>query len=100
VKVGHTLVHVSAFQYPKTTYVLLGLKIRPVGDEDPAIGLRTQCLRVPYRRYAASEDPDASGNHLPVERVDGFNHRCVLQRRLVVVGEVARDQKLRHILLL
>src|SRR5467141_2098907 len=35
----HRLVHVSAFQYPKTADVFLGLKIRPVGDEHLAIGL-------------------------------------------------------------
>ena len=34
---GHRLVHVSAFQYPKTADVFLGLKVRPVGDEDSAI---------------------------------------------------------------
>jgi hypothetical protein len=33
------LVHVSAFQYPESTQVLLGLGVRPVGDEDLAVGL-------------------------------------------------------------
>jgi hypothetical protein len=32
------LVHVSGFQYPKTTNVLLGFQIRAVGDEHFAIG--------------------------------------------------------------
>ena len=50
------LVHVSAFQYPKTADVFLGLKVRPVGDEDSAIGLRSERLRGPK---AASEFPDA-----------------------------------------
>src|SRR5258708_32049494 len=35
---GHRLVHISAFQYVKTADVFLGLKVRPVGDEDRAIG--------------------------------------------------------------
>jgi hypothetical protein len=37
-------VHVSAFQYPKPADVFLGLKVRSVGDEDSAIGLRSQGL--------------------------------------------------------
>src|SRR5665213_331316 len=35
------LVHVSRFQYPKTAYVLLGLNVRPVGDDHLATGLLT-----------------------------------------------------------
>ena len=35
----HCRIHVGAFQNPKTADVLLGLKVRPVGDEDSAIGL-------------------------------------------------------------
>ena len=38
------LIHVSAFQYPKTAYVFLGLKVWPVSDEDSALGLRPQSL--------------------------------------------------------
>src|SRR6476620_9911257 len=67
----HCLVHVSAFQYPKTTDVFLGLKVRPVGDEDSAIGLGSQRLRGPK---AASEFPDAGGNHLLIERVNLATH--------------------------
>jgi hypothetical protein len=36
---GERLVHVSDFQHPETTDVFLGFKVRPVGDEDLAIGL-------------------------------------------------------------
>jgi hypothetical protein len=38
------LVQVSGFQHPKTAYVLLGLEVRPVGDEHLAIGLRPRDL--------------------------------------------------------
>src|SRR5258706_14511124 len=55
----HCLVHVRAFQYPKTPDVFLGLKVRSVGDEGSAIGLRSQRLRGPK---AASEFPDAGSN--------------------------------------
>ena len=34
------LVHISGFQHPKTAYVLLGLQVRPVGDEYLTTGLR------------------------------------------------------------
>src|SRR5882762_8668414 len=93
----HRLVHVSAFQYPKTADVFLGLKVRPVGDENCAIGLRSQRLRGPK---SASEFPDAGGNHLFVERVDLAAYRFVHLGRVEVVGEVTSNQILRHCLLL
>src|SRR6266403_2607333 len=40
------LLHVGGFQHPKTAYVLLGLQVRPVGDEHLAIGLRPQRPRI------------------------------------------------------
>src|ERR1700731_3874181 len=89
----HRLVHVSAFQYPKTADVFLGLKVRPVGDEDSAIGLPSQRLRGPK---AASEFPDAGSNHLFVERVDLAARRFVRLGRVEVVGEVTSNQILRH----
>src|ERR1700744_1311658 len=93
----HCLVHVSAFQYPKTTDVFLRLKVRPVGDEDSAIGLRSQRLCGPK---AASEFPDARSNHLVVERVDLAARRFVHLGRVEVVGEVTSNQILWHCLLL
>jgi hypothetical protein len=36
------LVQVSGFQHPKTAHGLLGLQVRPVGDEHPTIGPRPQ----------------------------------------------------------
>ena len=39
------LIHVGAFQYPKTADVLLGLKVGTVGDEDASIALRPKRLR-------------------------------------------------------
>src|SRR6185295_9912299 len=88
------LVHVSAFQYPKTADVFLGLEVRPVGDEDSAIGLRSQRLR---GAKAASEFPDAGSNHLFVERVDRAARGFVHLRRVEVVGEVTSNQILRHV---
>src|SRR5262249_49415781 len=57
---SHRLVHVSAFKNQKPADVFLGLKVWPVGDEDPAIGLRSQRLRGPK---ATSEFPDTSSDH-------------------------------------
>jgi hypothetical protein len=91
------LVHVSAFQYPKTADVFLGLQVRPVGDEDSAIVLHSQRLRGPK---AASEFPDAGSNHLFVERVNRATRRFVHLGRVEVVGEVTINQILRHRLLL
>src|SRR5258706_5986651 len=93
----HCLVHVRAFQYPKTPDVFLGLKVRSVGDEGSAIGLRSQRLRGPK---AASEFPDAGSNHLFIERVDLAARRFVRLGRVEVVGEVTSNQILRHCLLL
>src|SRR5436190_21767228 len=64
-------VHISAFQYPKPADVLLGLKVRSVGDEDFAIGLPSQRLR---GAKAAGEFPDTGSNHPFVERVDLAAH--------------------------
>ena len=36
------IIQISGFQHPKTAYVLLGLQVRPVGDENLTIGLRPQ----------------------------------------------------------
>jgi hypothetical protein len=47
------LVQVSGFQNPKTAYVLLGLQVRPVGDEHLTIGLRPQGFRATDRGEAA-----------------------------------------------
>jgi hypothetical protein len=90
----HRLVHVSAFQYPKTPDVFLGLKVRPVGDEDFAIGLRPQGLRGPK---AASESPHPGSNHLFIERVDLATRRFVHLGRVEIVGKVTSNKKLRHI---
>src|SRR6185369_8345198 len=90
----HCLVHVSAFQYPKTADVFLRLKVRSVGDQDSAIGLPSQRLRGPK---AASESPDARSNHLFIERVDLTPHRFVHLGRVEVVGKVTSDKILRHI---
>src|SRR5580704_6025434 len=47
------LVDISAFQYPKSAHVLLGLGVRPVGDENIAVGLGPQRLRAASRGNAA-----------------------------------------------
>src|SRR6266851_8765394 len=50
------LVQVSGFQHPKTAYVLLGLQLRPVGDEHLAIALLPQRLRAAGRGKSANEN--------------------------------------------
>src|SRR5260370_1004168 len=90
------LVQVSGFQHPKTAYVLLGLQVRPVGDEHLAIGLRPQRLRAAGRGEATNENPDTGSHHLVVERVDIAGHRFGLCGRVVVVGVVNSNQILRH----
>src|SRR5258708_4148337 len=90
------LVHVGAFQYPKPAHVLLGLGVRPVGDEDLAVWLGTQRLCVGGRGNAAGELPHAGSNHFAVERVDLFHHRFGYSGRVEVVGEVVSNQILWH----
>src|SRR5580692_12592606 len=62
------LVQVSGFQHPKTAYVLLGLQVRPVGEEHLAVGLRPQRLRAAGCGEASNENPDTGRYHLAVER--------------------------------
>src|SRR4029434_7191275 len=64
------LVQVSGFQDPQTAHVLLGLQVRPVGDEHRTIGVRPQRPRAACRVQLANENPDTSSHHLVVERVD------------------------------
>src|SRR5580698_316878 len=91
------LVQVGGVQYPKTANVLLGLEVRPVGDEHRTTRLRPQRLRVACRMQAAGEKPGTSSDHLFVEHVDIAAHRFVLcDERVVVVGMVNRNQKLSH----
>src|SRR5271165_782680 len=90
------LVQVSGFQYPKTADVLLGLQVRPVGDQNLAIGLRPQRPCVAGRGEAANENPDTGGHHLLVECDDIADDRFALFRWVVVIGVVNRDQVLRH----
>ena len=84
------LVQVSGFQHPKTAYMLLGLQVRPVGDEHLTMGLRPQRLRATCWAQAANENPGTSSDHLGVERVDIAVHRFVLCKgRIVLVGDAA-----------
>src|SRR5215208_3022877 len=64
------LVDISAFQYPKSAHVLLGLGVRPVGDEHLAVGLGPQRLCAASRGNAAGELPHAGSNQFAVESVD------------------------------
>jgi hypothetical protein len=90
------LVHVSGFQYRKTANVLLGFQIRAVGDEHFAIGLRPHRLRLAGCAEAASDKPGASSFQLVVEHVDLVYRLFALCGRVEVVGEVTRNQIMRH----
>jgi len=52
------IIQISGFEHPKTAYVLLGLQVRPVGDEHLTIALRPQRPRAPGGGEAANENPD------------------------------------------
>src|SRR6266496_955439 len=90
------LVDISAFQYPKSAHVLLGLGVRSVGDEHLAVGLGPQRLRAASRGNAAGELPHAGSNQFAVERVDLLDHRFGYGGRVEVVGEVVTNQILWH----
>src|ERR1700689_5289281 len=49
------LVHIGAFQYPKPTHMLLGLGVRPVGDQHRTIWLSPHGLCVAGRGNSAGE---------------------------------------------
>src|SRR6202007_2286056 len=53
------LVQISGFKYPETAHVLLGLGVRPVGDEHLAVGLGPQRLGLARRGKAAGGLPRA-----------------------------------------
>src|SRR3984957_14668341 len=69
------LVNISQLQHPTTADVLLGLQVRPVGDEPLTIGPRPQRLRLADGGEAAKENHDTGGRHLFIERVDSAD-RC------------------------
>src|SRR3984885_10497328 len=85
------LIQVRAFQQPKTAYVLLGLQVRPVGDEHLATGLRSQRPRTAGRGEAASENPGTGGRYLFVEHVIIAHHRFAFEGPVVTVGVVNRN---------
>src|SRR3974390_620201 len=90
------LVQISGFKYPETAYVLLGLGVRPVGDEHRAVGLGPQRLGAAGRGKAAGELPRAGSNQFAVERVDRFDCRFSFDGRVVVVGVVDSNHILWH----
>src|SRR5579863_2632216 len=90
------LVHIGAFQYPKSAHVLLGLGVRPVGDQHLAAALGPQRLRAASRGNAAGELPHAGSNHFAVESVDLLHHRFGYGGRVEVVGKVVCNQILWH----
>src|SRR5579863_2544667 len=90
------LVHIGAFQYPKSAHVLLGLGVRPVGDEHLAVGLLSQRLGVGNRGNAAGELPGAGSNQFAIESVDLLHHRFGYGRRVEIVGHVVTNQILWH----
>ena len=65
------LVHVSGFNYPEAAaHVLLGLKLRPVGEDHPCTRFLRNDFALPAGSKAASKEPGAGGIHLFVERAD------------------------------
>src|SRR5215467_10606341 len=90
------LVHIGGFQYPETAYVLLGLSVRPIGDEHRTIRLLPHRLCVGGRGDSAGELPHASSNQFAVERLDLLDHCFGYGGRVEVVGKVASNQILRH----
>src|SRR4051812_15170838 len=90
------LVHISGFKYPETTYVLLRLDVRPVGDEHVAVSLGPQRLGVAGRGKATRELSRAGSNHLAVERVYRLDRRFGFDRRVVVIRAVDSNQILWH----
>src|SRR5260370_9682010 len=58
------LVQVSGFQHPKTAYVLLGLQVRPVGDDHLSIALRPQRLRAAGPGGGTNENPSTRNRTL------------------------------------
>src|ERR1043165_3750781 len=85
------LVDISAFQYPETSNVFLGLGVRPIGDEHRTARLLPQRLSFAGRGNSASEFPHAGSNHLTIERVDLLDHRFGYGRRVEVVGKVVSN---------
>src|SRR5262249_26142722 len=90
------LVDISGFKYPETADVLLGLGVRPVGDEHFAVGLGPQRFGVAGRGKAAGELPRAGSNQFAVERVYRLESRFAFDGRVVVVGAVDSNHILRH----
>ena len=82
------LVQISGFQHPKTGYVFLGLRVRPVGGEHVTIGLHPQRPRVVSRGKAAYENPDSGSPHFVIEHVNLAGHRLGFDGRVIVVGVV------------
>jgi hypothetical protein len=76
------LARIGRFQHPETAYVLLGLKIRSVGDEHLAVGLRRQRPRFAGRGKAASELPGAGVECVLL--LDSCNPFSVNQERQVI----------------
>jgi hypothetical protein len=91
------LVQISSFQDAKTADVLLGLRLRPVGEEHLTIGLPQQRPRAAGRVNAAGKLQGAGSLHLAVERVDPLDSLFGFGGRVMVVGEVNSNQILRHV---
>jgi hypothetical protein len=60
------LIQIGRFQNPETAHVLLGLGVRPIGDEHRAVALLPHCLRVGGRGNAAGELPGTGSDPLTV----------------------------------
>ena len=88
------LVQISGFQYPKTAYVLLGLRVRPVGDDTLPLGCARSDLALP-----AGERPTTNilAPAATISSLSASISRDVASvSTVVVVGAVDSNQILCH----
>src|SRR5688572_15151074 len=65
-----------------------------IREEHFTIGLRAECAG---GAQTAGELPDAGSDHFAIERVNLLHHSRVLCGWVKVVGQVTRNEKLRHV---
>lgn len=90
------LVHVRAFQHPKSAHVRISLKVGPFSDlKFPSLVAKDRTSRGGMVQ-STHKNPDPRRDHFIVEIIDGLRHRCWFGGRVVVVSVVDCDEKLGH----